>query len=283
MKNKDDFKELLETIRLFASELSNNESFVSHIFVSLIYLSAGIKSYELIPQGKSKRGLIDFLYLPKKLKDISYTVELKGYKSLNKDSVSAKTQMNKYLKSGIRVLKKLKRNDIWRVGIICDLNTIVVCLRRTEWKNKTKIYYDEPKVFNEDLKRFSITFKNIVNENIGKLANNIFWKKRYNRFDIVIKELKNNKMFYNKIFVLWKKQVCKTEKRDISRSKGLNIKFKSSYKYALETRKTDKAHYSGEVIKVFSEPKIMKEIKYIFEKDYGVNFNHLQKCNIFNK
>ena len=282
MKNKYYVEELINTIKLFARELSKNESFVSHIFLSLIYSVTDIKSYELIPQGKSKKGLIDFLYLPRERKEISYTIELKRYKSINKDRLP-KAQMEKYLKSGINELQILKRKDTWRVGIISDLNSFIICLRKMEKNNKTGIYYDDIKVFDEDFKQFANTFKETVNEKIEKIAYNIFWKKRENRFDIVKEELSKSKIFHKSVYDCWLKQVSATEKQNINGGRGWPEKFQKACKYALENSKIDQTFYSGEVRKVFGEKKIIKEIKTIFEDKYGVNFNHLKNCNIFTK
>lgn len=282
MKNKLYVEELIKTIKLFARELSKNESFVSHIFLSLIYSVTNIKSYELIPQGKSKKGLIDFLYLPRERNGISYTIELKRYKSINKDRLH-NDQMYRYLTSGINELKILKRKDTWRVGIICDLNSFVICLRKMEKNNKTGIYYDDIKVFDEDFKQFANTFKETVNEKIEKIAYNIFWKKRENRFDIVKRELGKNKIFHKSVYDCWLKKVSETEKQNITGGRGWPEIFNKAYKYALKNNKIDHTFYSGEVRKVFGEKKIIEEVKDIFEDKYGVNFNHLKNCNIFTK
>lgn len=218
--------------------LQKNESVTSHIFVAYLYERLKIKPYELFPQGHGKRGIIDFVYLPKD-KDINILVEIKPYGtigSLGKIDNKIK-QLRKYMKTKQKELKLIGRSNNWTIGIITDLINIKVVFRNTKWGSKTNEYLILEKSFSDINKFFkSAEIKAIFNKDLDKrFISRKLWKEDINRYKAIYELLKKYKDLSNGICKKWKNNLPK----DFPHG-SINIVFNKTIKLLFEDKRKKK-------------------------------------------
>jgi len=196
-----------------AKILQSNESITSHIFISYLYKKLKLKPFDLYPQGHTKRGPVDYAFLPKN-NDLLVIVELKPYGSIGtiSDIEKKMSQLKSYMKETPKELKKIGRLNTWTIGAITDLLNIKIVFRNTKWGNKTNEYIITKESFSSfsDMLK-SIEFKNLFKSNLKtNYISDKLWKNRSNRYKAIFELYKYHKNDFNEIRDKWKKNLPKS-------------------------------------------------------------------------
>lgn len=192
--------------------LQRNEAITSHIFVSFLYEKLKVKPFELYPQGHSKRGPVDYAFMPKE-NDILVIVEIKPYGSIKTlNNIENKmNQLKAYMKKTPNELKKIERINSWTIGIITDLINIKIVFRKTKWGNKTSEYYIMKEPFSNFLDLLkSSEIKSIFNNQLNnKYLSNKLWKDQINRYKAIFELYNKYESDFKDIRDKWKRNLPK--------------------------------------------------------------------------
>lgn len=192
--------------------LQRNEAITSHIFVSFLYEKLKVKPFELYPQGHSKRGPVDYAFMPKE-NDILVIVEIKPYGSIKTlNNIENKmNQLKAYMKKTPNELKKIERINSWTIGIITDLINIKIVFRKTKWGNKTSEYYIMKESFSNFLDLLkSSEIKSIFNNQLNnKYLSNKLWKDQINRYKAIFELYNKYESDFKDIRDKWKRNLPK--------------------------------------------------------------------------
>jgi hypothetical protein len=252
--------------------LTSSESATSHVLVCLLTTLQRIKPYDLFPQVRGTRGIIDFIYMPKGIKDVNFFIELKKYGSLKGDHAG---QKNKYLKGKLpQPLGKFGRKDGWRVLILTDLRHTEILVRKTEKRGKKRAYrYPLPP---GDVFEVAGQIKEWLVMERGTLCRTVLWEQNTNRFDIVLRDLKKraNLTLGKLAYQLWLNTLR------MKGGKGKPKRFKDAFRaaYVKDLPRVPPDDINA-VKQVFEEHKVQELIRKLF-KGYGVKFKKNFRCSL---
>lgn len=259
-------KKITQELKQFTDEItklmSKHESLTSHVLLAYLYLLHKIYPWHIIPQPTSKRGIIDFFYLPHD-KDYNVFVEMKKFLSLSEDKILS---TSKYLKIKFpQALKKLGRIDGKRLLLVTDLHTITVSVRQKERGKTSKGNYviEIPGIPG---KNCSDEVAKWLKMSCGEANRIVLWDDAKNRYELIHNLIKTkNTNLYKKTYDAWCLQLN-------VRGKGWPEKYLKAFcaKAGLSKKAVPPRHIEA-VEEVFSKTKINSLVKKTFT-DYGVIF-----------
>ncbi len=262
----------LDYVDSFGPVMHSRESVTSHVFCSLLTALHGIPATDLLPQGGTTKGQIDYVYMPPRSTDTHVFIELKKYGSLRENNVN---KMKKYLKHSFpKELNRHGREDSWRVLIITDLLKVFVFFRRKK-KPATHAYGFQLK-FDSPLKA-TAGIANILKMKRGQLARQILWEEGSNRRDIILRELKGK----------WKTDLYSTAyggwTQRVGKGKGWPAKFIKAFRVASgeNVSLVVPSDHKILLIAMFEESKVRKAVRALFKSPYGVAFRRNAHCSAF--
>lgn len=263
---------------LIQKEASKKESMTSHLFISYLYKSTSVKFYNLIPQGSSKKGQIDYLYMPPN-RNVNMFVEIKSYGHIHlneKTHQKARKQTLLRMKSNKKgtfpdILKRFDREDIWRIGLLTDLRNTYIFLRNKKYS--TPIFEFALDFLNTDFISIKEIFKKLKqdlfifssNFKISKFCHEIIWNIVENRYKLIYFELIKDKKLKNKIYIEWKKFMGYHTAKG---RKGIRDEFENNLKKVMQCDR-DFDNQKNIISNILNQPKIRKAL-----------FNKLKKYDI---
>lgn len=267
-----------EYLKQLSNQAARSESKTSHVFLGFLNTTAGIPFDRIVPQGKSRRGLIDYLYFPVPRNTV-VLFELKKLGTLRPDHATLSTQGHKYLYSSIKDLNLLdnllgKRSDSERYLITTDLNTAYVAYRSCEHGKKTRSYTTGYERFNS-FYEFCIHLKKDLGNasSLKKLKMTILLDDQRNRRDIVDFVLQNEKKRITKQFPPYKEFL-----RVMGRAGQGKGRWASRYKKALKAVVLKKGaerippNEVKAIRRVLALPKSFRLIKQHYQRNFHVLF-----------
>lgn len=257
-------------------KLGKSESLTSHLFIAGIYHLTDINPLHLLPQSEfetsSRRGLIDYVYMPPMANDLNVFIELKKYNSISRESDHTK-QVLAYLRSPFpSELTLFERKDNWRLGILTDLVSTYLYLRKKQWGNTTQVY-SLPCIQSNSLAQISNLF-DILNEvlklPVGLICHRFLWENLSNRFQILATTLSDENSSISRLaYAEWLKIIGSSGGRGWP--KHFVRTFEAAYDSSKHTSDITFDQIEG-IKKSFNDKHVRKEIKNLFITSYNVDF-----------
>lgn len=279
--------DIIRYAHILRATLEKSESTTSHLFISGIYHASGIDPINLLPQSEfasgSRRGLIDYVYMSPASIDLHAFIELKKYNSIIRESDHMK-QVLTYLKASFPPdLLKLKREDNWRLGILTDLRTTYLYLRKRQWGSTSQVY-SLPRWTTNELSELPNFFKELgilLNLPNGKLCSKFFWEDIRNRFQILsLALLDDTSQLFRVGYGLWLKELGSAGGR------GWPGRFRDTFAAACDSSKHTSSIAFPEVDAIkwaFNAREVRREVKNHFQRSYDVDFGKGNDPLVFKK
>lgn len=271
MGKKELKRNLTDYINKITRLMEKHESLTSHVLLANLYLLYKIYPWQIIPQPTSKRGIIDFFYLPDK-EDYNVFIEMKKFLSLSEEKTSS---ASKYLRIKFpKALKKIGRKDGKRLLLVTDLHSLAISVRQKEWGKTSKgnyvhiIHGISGKNCSEEIARW-------LKMPSGEAYRIVLWDDKVNRCEFIFDLLKKkNSHLYNKIYSSW----CA-----VLNVGGRSWPEKFLKAYCAQSNKLEKGvppEHMEAVRQVFSKPRINSLVKKSFT-DCGVKFKQGPTKSLF--
>lgn len=184
-----------------SESMSRSESITSHVLLSYLYLLNRIYPWQIVPQPNSKRGIIDFFYLPRE-SEFNVFVEMKKFRAMDSRRANA---ASKYLKVPFpKELNKLDRTDGVRLLIVTDLRSIRIHVRQKHWGQTKRAYSLKPIEF-ETAEECSRAIGDWLQISSGEAFRRVIWDEPENRMHVVYEELRRGKKsrLYKEVYSSW--------------------------------------------------------------------------------
>lgn len=241
------------------------ESVTSHIFLSFLTQVSKISVTNLIPQGASKKGQIDYIYFQPKTNN-TFFFELKAYGTLKKEVVSLSRQEHKYLYSPIKDLNIIdKRLDIERYLIISDLLSTYITYRSKKSSNWYSLKYEVNDCY-ELFRRLRTHLKN--SKTVLKLKTSILLDNENNLRKACLELLFKSENLFKNLVIKYSK-IIETDLR----GKGkVQIRFKKFLKSILLNHKNhlNNRDEVKQIIQILKKSTVYNELNKDFQIKYGI-------------
>ena len=115
-------EQLLQYLIKIRQVMRSHESVTSHAFSSLLF-HLGINPDDLMPQTGTRKGQIDYVFMPESDRELNFFIELKKYEIIDRERPH-EAQLKGYLAEGFpEVLKDL------RELMAGELVFLLICIR----------------------------------------------------------------------------------------------------------------------------------------------------------
>lgn len=255
----------------FSKLMSKYESVTTHVMLAYLYSLNKIHPWNVVPQANTKRGIIDFFYMPKDER-FNIIVEVKKFLWLD---ATKQTAGKKYLKGPFpSELKHRDRKEGIRLLILTDFKSVRVSMRNKEIKKTSRTYslpikrYDTCRSCSDEISRW-------FRSKPGSVCREILWDDKQNRYMVVFNYIKKNSEFSKRLYKRWLQETGMKGGR--GRKKQFVAAFKA--KIDLSHKHVDPNHLHA-LKAVFDDENIKIFVKDLF-KDLGVEFQRGPIHSIF--